>query len=214
MGHNSNKPKYTVTIIPLNDVIMLTTERERRAERLGNRDIPIQYASFLSVCKAVEVNGNWTLVNSEDEDISRYRRIWGEPIIGVRTVVETIFTFNKDMPPSITAWKDALPYLNEGEAAALSILKEPKLHTTIEGIYRPYTDNNLNHRARLTNSSKGRILSNHVKQWAHNWGNTLSQNSYAPHYSATISPIDAIGYLVRGEVPYHLAQHKKLILSK
>ena len=192
-----NNEQLALAIIPLNGGRLLTTERVRRAHRQGKDEarVPVRYGTFYSVCKAVLSDGRWLYVNPTGDDIDIYH----QPIAKVRVVVETIFTYQRCMPPTISSWDAALPYINEG--AALQLLGGRPLYSVVPLLDRPYMDGDVRRRESITRSRRGLVLSYHLKQWASNWGPVTMRISDSHAYQGSISPSDAVGLIINGIVP-------------
>lgn len=205
---DTNDGALSVAIIPLNGGRLLTTERVRRAHRQGKDEarVPIRYGTFYSVCKAMLSGSRWLCINSTRDDINSYRQQYGVPIAKVRVVVETIFTYQRCMPPSISSWDAALPYINEGAALQLLGGGGPLV---VPLLGRPYQDKDIRRRESITHSRKGLVLSYHLKQWASNWGlvpmrvDTDTSGQPLLLYQGSISPSNAVGLVTSDRVPNH-----------
>lgn len=197
------KPIGSIAIIPLNEPRLLTTERIRRAARLGKerKRVPIKYATFYSVVKAIGVDNDWRYIGYTEQQLATYSRIWGEPITRIRLVLETIFTFRDSMPPTITKWGDAIPYLECTKGLAL--LRERTLYTGVELLQHPYVDRNRSKRISISRSNKRGevILSHHIKQWSHSYGPIVRYLYDDSDYYGRTSSIEAAEFITRGTLP-------------
>ena len=194
--------QLALAIIPLNGGRLLTTERVRRAHRQGKDEarVSVRYGTFYSVCKAVLSDGRWLYVSPTHDDINSCRQAHGVPIGKVRVVLETIFTYQKCMPPTISTWDAALPYINEG--TTLQLLEGGPLYLVVPLLRRPYMDVDARRRESITHHSRrGLVLSYHLKQWASNWGPVSMRIGDSYQYQGSISPSDAVGLIINGTVP-------------
>ena len=184
--------------------MLLTTERLRRAEKLGvpEDSLSIRYASFYSLCKAVEVGKDLLYIEPTLEEMARYSRIWGETFSHIRVVVETFFIFREDMPRGISSWGEAIPYIETDSSNALGILNRAEDYRLVSTIQRPYVDRDRKRRVSVShNSRKDTILTHHIKQWASNWGPLQCYLTDNYLYGPSISPIDSVEFITRGRLP-------------
>jgi hypothetical protein len=188
-----------ISIIPLNQPRLLTTERLKRAARTNKPTADIKYSTFYSLCKVLHSpQGSQRLyINNTPTELHNLSRVWNQTINKTRIVIETIFTYN-DMPLSITSFKDSIPYLQGGEHA-LAVLTEYSWYTTLGTTVRPYRDKDIRRRTSLSTNSKGEVvLSYHLKQWAAHYLPVQGYMNDDSPYTGSVSTIDALSAITTG----------------